>query len=279
MGQDQVRIFDTTLRDGEQAPGFSLRPSEKLQLARQLDALGVDIIEAGFPIASPADAEAVRTDRHRDAPPGDRRAWRAATEADLERAAWAIEPAAAGPHPHLHRHVRPAPAGEAADDARAVPRDRRRLGALRARSTPSTWSSRPRTRRAAISTSCAASSKPSSRPARPRSICPTRWATRRRTRFAEFFTRIRDASAPTATASIFSTHCHDDLGLAVANSLAWPLGGGAARSSARSTASASAPATPPLEELVMAHPPSRADRLAVRHRRQRQSSCIRRARC
>ena len=58
MGQDQVRIFDTTLRDGEQAPGFSLRPSEKLELARQLDALGVDIIEAGFPIASPADAEA-----------------------------------------------------------------------------------------------------------------------------------------------------------------------------------------------------------------------------
>ena len=60
MGQDQVRIFDTTLRDGEQAPGFSLRPSEKLQLARQLDALGVDIIEAGFPIASPADAEESR---------------------------------------------------------------------------------------------------------------------------------------------------------------------------------------------------------------------------
>ena len=54
-----VRIFDTTLRDGEQAPGFSLRVSEKLRLARQLDGLGVDIIEAGFPIASPADAEAV----------------------------------------------------------------------------------------------------------------------------------------------------------------------------------------------------------------------------
>ena len=60
MGQPNVRIFDTTLRDGEQAPGFSLRPAEKVLLARQLDALGVDIIEAGFPIASPADAEAVR---------------------------------------------------------------------------------------------------------------------------------------------------------------------------------------------------------------------------
>jgi 2-isopropylmalate synthase len=53
-------IFDTTLRDGEQAPGFSMRVDEKLRMARQLDALGVDVIEAGFPIASEADAEAVR---------------------------------------------------------------------------------------------------------------------------------------------------------------------------------------------------------------------------
>jgi 2-isopropylmalate synthase len=58
---DRITIFDTTLRDGEQAPGFSLTVPEKLQLARQLDALGVDVIEAGFPIASEADAEAVRT--------------------------------------------------------------------------------------------------------------------------------------------------------------------------------------------------------------------------
>ena len=57
---DRITIFDTTLRDGEQAPGFSLTVNEKLQLARQLDALGVDVIEAGFPIASEADAEAVR---------------------------------------------------------------------------------------------------------------------------------------------------------------------------------------------------------------------------
>ena len=46
-----VRIFDTTLRDGEQAPGNSLSPEEKLRLARQLDALGVDVMEAGFPAA------------------------------------------------------------------------------------------------------------------------------------------------------------------------------------------------------------------------------------
>src|SRR5436309_1546506 len=59
-GPETVVIFDTTLRDGEQAPGFTLDVAAKVTLARALDALGVDIIEAGFPIASPADAEAVR---------------------------------------------------------------------------------------------------------------------------------------------------------------------------------------------------------------------------
>src|ERR671912_529051 len=95
MGQDQVRIFDTTLRDGEQSPGFSLRVSEKMLLARQLDALGVDIIEAGFPIASPADAEAVRriaTELRRPIIACLARAHRA----DLEKAAWSIQPAERG---------------------------------------------------------------------------------------------------------------------------------------------------------------------------------------
>jgi 2-isopropylmalate synthase len=57
---DVVRIFDTTLRDGEQSPGATLNIDEKLEIARQLARLGVDIIEAGFPIASPGDFEAVR---------------------------------------------------------------------------------------------------------------------------------------------------------------------------------------------------------------------------
>ena len=58
--EDYVRIFDTTLRDGEQAPGASMTSAEKLELARALANLGVDIIEAGFPAASPDDLEAVR---------------------------------------------------------------------------------------------------------------------------------------------------------------------------------------------------------------------------
>jgi 2-isopropylmalate synthase len=57
---DQIHIFDTTLRDGEQSPGFSMHREEKLQLACQLESLGVDVLEAGFPIASPGDLDSVR---------------------------------------------------------------------------------------------------------------------------------------------------------------------------------------------------------------------------
>src|SRR5438132_7105715 len=58
---DHVTIFDTTLRDGEQSPGISLDAAEKLEIAEQLARLGVDYIEAGFPVASQGDFEAVQT--------------------------------------------------------------------------------------------------------------------------------------------------------------------------------------------------------------------------
>ena len=90
---DRVRIFDTTLRDGEQAPGFSMNTAEKLRLARQLETLGVDVIEAGFPIASKGDFEAVRAvarDVRGSAVAGLSRARRE----DIEAAAEALEPAA-----------------------------------------------------------------------------------------------------------------------------------------------------------------------------------------
>ncbi len=60
MNQDHVRIFDTTLRDGEQAARINLNTAEKIQIARQLEKLGADIIEAGFPAASQGDMEAVK---------------------------------------------------------------------------------------------------------------------------------------------------------------------------------------------------------------------------
>src|ERR1700733_13944301 len=60
MSSQKIRIFDTTLRDGEQSPGCSMNLDEKLKMARQLETLGVDIIEAGFPIASDGDFRAVQ---------------------------------------------------------------------------------------------------------------------------------------------------------------------------------------------------------------------------
>ncbi|HEX3821624.1 MAG TPA: 2-isopropylmalate synthase, partial [Candidatus Sulfotelmatobacter sp.] len=61
MNRQRITIFDTTLRDGEQSPGCSMNQQEKLRLAHQLDRLGVDVIEAGFPIASDGDFESVKT--------------------------------------------------------------------------------------------------------------------------------------------------------------------------------------------------------------------------
>lgn len=60
MSTNRIVIFDTTLRDGEQAPGAAMTIPEKIQIAHQLARLGVDVIEAGFPISSPAQFEAVR---------------------------------------------------------------------------------------------------------------------------------------------------------------------------------------------------------------------------
>ena len=57
---EKLIIFDTTLRDGEQSPGASLNIKEKIEIAHQLSSLGVDIMEAGFPISSPGDFQAVK---------------------------------------------------------------------------------------------------------------------------------------------------------------------------------------------------------------------------
>jgi 2-isopropylmalate synthase len=59
MDKNHVLIFDTTLRDGEQVPGCKLNTPQKIEIAQQLEALGVDVIEAGFPISSPGDFKSV----------------------------------------------------------------------------------------------------------------------------------------------------------------------------------------------------------------------------
>jgi len=98
MDRPRITIFDTTLRDGEQSPGCSMNVQEKLRLAQQLDRLGVDVIEAGFPIASDGDFEAVKSiaaSVRRPVIAGLARA----CKGDVDRAWQALQGAA---HPRIH---------------------------------------------------------------------------------------------------------------------------------------------------------------------------------
>ena len=102
--QDRIIIFDTTLRDGEQSPGASLNMDEKLTIARQLARLGVDVIEAGFPYASPGDFEAVQKIAEvvgTESGPTICGLARA-THKDIEAAAAAVKPAA---KPRIHTFI------------------------------------------------------------------------------------------------------------------------------------------------------------------------------
>src|SRR3954454_4723237 len=98
MSENRLIIFDTTLRDGEQSPGASMNLAEKLEIAHALHDLGVDIIEAGFPIASPGDFEPVQAiARPVEGPPicGLARC----NGEDMDRAWWALRDS---PKPRIH---------------------------------------------------------------------------------------------------------------------------------------------------------------------------------
>src|SRR5436853_4111993 len=101
VSDNRLIIFDTTLRDGEQSPGASMNLAEKLEVARALAELGVDVIEAGFPIASPGDFEAVQTiarEVHGPSVCGLARC----NEADIDRAGEAVRDAA---KPRIHTFI------------------------------------------------------------------------------------------------------------------------------------------------------------------------------
>ena len=114
---DRVKIFDTTLRDGEQSPGISLNKQEKLEIAHQLARLGVDVIEAGFPITSPGDFESVQAIAREVEGPvicGLARTQRAGHRGGVERR----QGLRASAHPHVHRDQRHPHRAQAADHAR-----------------------------------------------------------------------------------------------------------------------------------------------------------------
>ena len=218
----RIVIFDTTLRDGEQAPGFSMDVPAKLAMARALDALGVDILEAGFPIASPADAEAVRQIAAAVRRPVIAALARTRRQ-DIEEAGRALAPAArsrihtflATSDLHLSTKLRMTREACLAAAVDAVRHARSFTDDVEFSAEDATRSDRDflcRIIEAVIAAGATTINLPDT----------VGYATPDEHR--EFFADIL-ARVPNAAKAVFSAHCHNDLGLAVANSLAAVQGG------------------------------------------------------
>ena len=218
----RVIVFDTTLRDGEQAPGYSLDVTAKLAMARALDLLGVDIIEAGFPIASPADSEAVRQIAVEVRRPIIAALARTRGQ-DIEEAALSLRPAErsrihtflATSDLHLSAKLRMTRNDCLESAVSAVKLARRFTDDVEFSAEDATRSDRDflcRVIEDVIDAGCTTINLPDTVGyATPDELC-------------EFFTEIM-ARVPNSGRAVFSTHCHNDLGLAVANSLAAVQGG------------------------------------------------------
>ena len=192
--------------------------AEKIEVARALAALGVDVIEAGFPIASAGDFEAVRAIAG-----GSDRVIRLRT-GPLQRPRHRSR---LGGHPvrsetadsRFSGHLGHPPRAQAANDQGPDHREGRCGRAPGQGDAAPISSSAPKTQPAPRSTSSATSSRPRSKPAPPPSTFPTPSATPRRCNTPRSSAPSRSA-CPISSGPVISTHCHDDLGLAVANSLA-----------------------------------------------------------
>jgi 2-isopropylmalate synthase len=220
---ERVQIFDTTLRDGEQSPGFSMNVGEKLRMARQLEALGVDIIEAGFPIASPGDLEGVRAVAREIR--GCRVAALArACQKDVDAALSALVPAA---HPRLHiflatsdlhlRYKLRISREEALEAIGAMVRYGRRKCAEVEFSAEDASRSDIDFLCLAMEVAFQAGASILNLPDTVGYSIPSE--------HAAMFTRVREYLGDPSDI-ILSAHCHNDLGMAVANSLA-AIGAGA----------------------------------------------------
>jgi 2-isopropylmalate synthase len=213
---DRIIIFDTTLRDGEQAPGFSLTVAEKLQLARQLEALGVDVIEAGFPIASEADAEAVRTVAAEVRGPTIAALARCRRD-DIERAGQSIAPAA---RPRIHTFIATSDLHLARklNITREACLEAAVAAVTQARGyTDDVQFSAEDATRSDLDFLCRVIESVIEAGATTINLPDTvGYATP--DEIVAFFTTVLER-VPNASRAVFSAHCHDDLGLAVANTL------------------------------------------------------------
>ena len=252
----RVTIFDTTLRDGEQSPGCSMGLEEKVRLARQLEALGVDVIEAGFPIASEGDFAAVRA-----VAASCRRATIAAlcrtTEADVLRAAEALRKAE---RPRIHTFV-------ATSDihlrhklkktrAEVISMTRSAVKLARTVCDEVEFSAEDATR-SDVDYLCEVLAAAVEEGAAVINIPDTVGYTTP-TEFAELI-RTVDRRVVRGRAVTISVHCHNDLGLAVANSLS-AVEAGARQVECTINGIGERAGNAALEEIVMAMR-VRADRL------------------
>jgi 2-isopropylmalate synthase len=219
---DRVLIFDTTLRDGEQCPGASMTFEEKLGVAILLDEMGVDIIEAGFPIASIGDFEAVSAIASRV-----QRAVVAglarAIPGDIARAGEAVRGAR---RPRIHTFVSTSPIHLAHQmrkgEDEVVEIIQATVAQARNLVEDVEWSAMDATR-TSIDYLCRCVEQAIKAGATTINLPDTvGYATPEE--YGEMFRAIR-ARVPNADKAVFSVHCHDDLGLAVANSLAGVAGG------------------------------------------------------
>jgi len=219
---DTVLIFDTTLRDGEQSPGCSMNLEEKLKVAAQLESLGVDIIEAGFAIASEGDFEAVSEVARQCQSATVASLARAAT-ADIERAAAAVRHAV-NPRIHtfiatspLHMRVKlnksPSEVLEAIEKSVALARN---LVPDVEWSAEDATRSEPEFLARAIETAIKAGARTINLPDTVGYATPET--------YGAMFRDMRER-VPNSDLAVFSTHCHNDLGLAVANTLAAVMAG------------------------------------------------------
>jgi len=245
---ERIRIFDTTLRDGEQSPGCSMNLQEKLSLARQLEKLGVDVIEAGFPIASEGDFESV----HRIA-----ETLKEATicglartgKADIERAARAVEPAAhsrihtfiATSDIHLEHKLRMSRQQVIDEVGRAVSQARSTCEDVEFSAEDATRSDRDYLVQV-FTVALEAGATTLNVPDTVGYTTPTEYAS-----LIEFLIR----EIPGSERAIFSVHCHNDLGLAVSNSLA-AIGAGARQVECTVNGIGERAGNTSLEEVVMA---------------------------
>jgi len=217
MTRSQVKIFDTTLRDGEQSPGCSMNLPEKIRMARQLDRLGVDVIEAGFPIASDGDFEAVQAIARQLRRPVIAALARA-TRPDIERAWEALRPAA---RPRIHTFLATSDIHLeyklkiSRDDA--LQQAREAVALARSFSDDVEFSPEDATR-TDIDFLCAVVEAVIEAGALTINIPDTVGYTTPR-EFTEIIEAIRRRVRNIERATI-SVHCHNDLGLAVANSIA-----------------------------------------------------------